>query len=105
MRESIIMNNEFEFIMLREARKSNYVKNLPKQLLSENIDWLSEEEEEEIDLMLRKRITKPKIQKVLQMVLLYDKIILPCNMDWSDFGKLLLQKLTLGYICDIMRHG
>jgi len=88
MRDSIILNNEFEFVLIREAKKGDYVKALPKELLGEN-DWLSPNEEERIELALHKKITKEKIQKVLQMVLLYDKIILPCNNDFSDFSNLI----------------
>ena len=71
MMNGIILNEEFEFILVKEAEKCEYIKDLE---LYNNLNY--------------EKITKQKIQNLYQMVLLYDNIILPHNIYQGNFDKL-----------------
>lgn len=84
MRNNLILNNEYQYILLREARKSGYFEQIP---YPEGVDWLSREEADEIEQSIRK-IGKRKINNLFQMILLYDNITIPTFIDWDDYSKL-----------------
>lgn len=84
MRNNLILSAEYEYILLREAKKSGYYKEIP---YPKDVDWLSREEADEINQRIRK-IGKRKINNLFQMVLLYDNIIIPSFVEWDDYSKL-----------------
>lgn len=84
MRNNLIINAEYEYILLQEAKKSGYYKEIP---YPKDVDWLSREESDEIDQRIRK-ISKRKINNLFQMILLYDNIVIPSFVEWDDYSKL-----------------
>ena len=60
MRNNLILNAEYEYILLREAKKSGYYKEIP---YPKDVDWLSREEADEINQRIRK-IGKRKINNL-----------------------------------------
>ena len=85
MRNNLIINSEYERILLSEARKSGYCTENP---YPDNVDWLSREESEIIDNELRGKITAQKVQNLFQMMILYDHVTIPSFIEWDDYSKL-----------------
>lgn len=84
MRNNLILNNEYQYILLREAKKSGYYDEIP---YPSDVDWMSREESDEIAASIM-RIGKRKINSLFQMLLLYDNITIPSLIEWDDYSKL-----------------
>lgn len=85
MRNNLILNSEYEYILLREARKSGYFNKIP---YPDGVDWLSREESDNIYEEINGKIGKNKINNLYQMLLLYDCVTIPSFIEWDDYSKL-----------------
>ena len=86
MRHSVILSNQYEQLLLHEAEKSGLIKELP--ILPEGLYDPDEMQEVSLffDSLLEKRIEERK--KLLQVILLFDEIILPSAPGSYDYNRL-----------------
>lgn len=86
MRHSVILSNFYEQLLLHEAKKSGLIKEMP--ILSEKL--YNPDEMQEVSLFFNSLLDKrtEERKKLLQVILLFDEIILPSAPGSYDYNRL-----------------